>query len=215
VCSRLAQNWQFSFYKELLSFLFSSASSNSHKISLKLSFPPVWGLAACMLVMTTKDAALTWDCMAGMTFSFCFNYVLNFLKWTFKDPSEQIVYAEWSPSESIHSSLSLLLFAGVLSSQFLIECVNFTLPAGRKRELSSPSHCEVLLKYPTVSKAKGSWADNSSQSYWHPPIGFSTLSVGLFSSCTADDLRLVQLQKVHLTKLWPLTTMIFLLKTKR
>ena len=40
--------------------------------------------------------------------------------------------------ESMWASLSLLLFAGALSSQFLTECVNFIVPAGRTLELNPP-----------------------------------------------------------------------------
>lgn len=40
--------------------------------------------------------------------------------------------------KSMWASLSLLLFAGALSSQFLTECVNFIVPAGRTLELNPP-----------------------------------------------------------------------------
>lgn len=106
----------------------------------------------------------------------------------FNDPSEQTVYAEWSSSESIWASLSRLLFAGALSSQFLTECVNFILPAGRTLELNCP---------PTPGKAAELTVCESQGLMGKPGIRaahqISNLSLGSFAPWTAQGLELVEL----------------------
>lgn len=155
--------------------------------------------------MTTRNTVFIWDCVAGMVSHFSSIICWIFSSRTFYDPSEQTVYAEWSPSESIWAFLSLLLFAGALSSQFLTDDVNFIFSAGRTLELNSApslwiagelSHC--LWKQRTNGQARRksrTWGNNSPQ-LEAPRRGFSILSVDPFAPLTAKGSELVQLSRV-------------------
>lgn len=129
-----------SFYKELLGFLFLDALPLKTAIKYhKNLIPSSPSLAAECSIMTTRDAALICEAgIAGMASPFqlqlyvefsqvgCLMILLNRLLML----SEALPESMWASS--------LLLFAGALSSQFLTECVNLLVPAGRTLELNPP-----------------------------------------------------------------------------
>lgn len=154
-CSCQARNGQFDFYKELLGFLFLDALRLKTAIKYPLKSHSLlsesWLLNAAYLQPETlpslETVLLAWFPVPASIICWIFS------SGTFNDPSEQTVYAEWSPSESIWASLSLLLFDGALSSQFLTECVNFILPAARTKLSSHSLKCWWAL--PLTVKATG------------------------------------------------------------
>ena len=125
--------------------------------------------------------------------------------------------------ESMWASLSLLLFAGALSSQFLTECVNFIVPAGRTLELKPPptlwsaGELPCCLWKPRANREAGregrTWAKDSSQ-FARPqervqcplltPLLPRTAKVG---NCTVTESRFLST--------WTSCFSIFFLKSQR